>query len=123
VKISSGGYVTAALTLENDLYVWGGRLGQSKLLEELSGVPMPVDLTGEDFLDISVGMDHMIALSTQRRLFVVGAGGNGQLGLAEKNLGKWTEVILPLETGKRIFSVHAGYKNSFVVVEEFTKEK
>jgi len=53
----------------------------------------------------------------------VGSGGNGQLGLAEKYLSEWAEVILPLETGKRIFSVHAGYKNSFVVVEEFTEEK
>jgi len=122
VKISSGGYVTAALTSGNDLYVWGGRPGQSKLLEDLSGVPMPVDLNGEDIFDISVGMDHMIALSTERRLFLVGFGGNGQLGLAEKYLSEWTEVILPMESRKRIFSVHAGYKNSYVVVKDITEE-
>jgi alpha-tubulin suppressor-like RCC1 family protein len=121
VKISSGGYVTAALTSGNDLYVWGGRAGQPKLLDDLSGTPMPVDLDGEDVLDMSVGMDHMIALSTERRLYVVGSGDNGQLGVDEIQRNGWREVSLPLKPGMKIVSVYAGYKNSFLVVEDSNK--
>lgn len=119
-KVSSGGYVTAALTEGNDLYVWGGRPGQSKLLEDLTGAPTPVDINGEDVLDVAVGVNHMIALNIERKLFVVGDGSNGQLGLDEKQVAAWKEVTLPLKANQRIASVHAGYKNSLVIVEDIT---
>ncbi|KAH9212492.1 regulator of chromosome condensation 1/beta-lactamase-inhibitor protein II [Leptodontidium sp. 2 PMI_412] len=119
-KISSGGYVTAALTDDNDLYVWGGRAGQKAILEGLEGTPLPVDLDGEDVWDVAVGMNHIIALTVGRKLFVVGEGGHGQLGADVNELEEWNEVKLPLEEGQRILSVHAGYKNSFVLVENDT---
>jgi alpha-tubulin suppressor-like RCC1 family protein len=119
-KISSGGYVTAALTEGNDLYVWGGRPGLTKLLEDLTGAPMPVDFDGQDVLDVAVSMNHMIALTTGGKLFVVGDGSNGQLGLDIKELATWKEVTLPLKDNRRIAGVHTGYKNSLVVVEGIT---
>ncbi len=119
-KISSGGYVTAALTEDNDLYVWGGRPRDTKFLEELTGTPLPVDLNGEDVLDVAIGMNHMIALSSKHKLFVVGNGGNGQLGLDIEELEEWKEISLPLIEGQQVVSVHAGYKNSFVLIESLT---
>jgi alpha-tubulin suppressor-like RCC1 family protein len=119
-KISSGGYVTAALTSGNDLYVWGGRAGQPTLLDQLSGTPEPVDLDGQDVLDIAVGADHILALTMERRLYVVGANKNGQLGLDVNELSKWREVTLPLE-GRQIVSIHVGYKNSFLLVKNITQ--
>ncbi|KAE8445478.1 hypothetical protein EG329_013368 [Mollisiaceae sp. DMI_Dod_QoI] len=119
-KISSGGYVTAALTEGNDLYVWGGRPGQQMLLEELTAAPTPVDLDGQDVLDVAVGMNHMIALTTEGKLFVVGDGRKGQLGLVITELVAWREVSLPLKDNERITSVYAGYKNSLVIVEDIT---
>lgn len=118
-KISSGGYVTAALTTGNDLYVWGGRPGQEKILEQLSGTPEPVDLDG-DILDVGVGANHIIALTTEHKLYVVGADGNGQLGLDVDKLSEWREVALPLKENQHVTSVHAGYRNSFVTVENIT---
>jgi alpha-tubulin suppressor-like RCC1 family protein len=79
-----------------------------------------VDLDGQDVLDVAVGSNHMIALTTEQKLYVVGANGNGQLGLNVEDLSEWREVSLPLEEKQRIVSVHAGYKNSFVVVEDIT---
>jgi len=117
-KISSGGYVTAALTAGNDMYVWGGRPGQPKLLKELTGFPTPVDLGGQDIFDVAVGSHHMIALTVERKLFVVGEGSSGQLGLDLKELADWREVALPLKDNQQIASVYAGYKNSFVIVED-----
>ncbi|RDW62775.1 hypothetical protein BP5796_11077 [Coleophoma crateriformis] len=117
VKISSGGYATAAVTEAHDLYVWGGRTGQSKLVEGLSGQPIPIDLDGRDFLDVAVGNDHMVALTTDHELFVVGAGGNGQLGTYLDKLEDWKEVKLNLGHGRRMTGIYAGYKTTFVLVE------
>ncbi len=114
--------MTAALTEGNDLYVWGGRPGGKNVLEQLIGEPTPVDLNGEDILDIAVGTDHMLALTSNHRLFVVGAGGNGQLGFDEKQISEWKEVSLPLKNGQQIISVHAGYKNSFLLIEDTSEE-
>lgn len=117
-KISAGGYITAALTRSNDLYLWGGRAGQAPPLIGLSGEPTPFDLNGADVLDIAVGNDHILALSTEGRVYVVGSGSNGQLGLgACKEAKEWTEVEIPLGEGQRIVSVWAGYKTSFALLE------
>jgi alpha-tubulin suppressor-like RCC1 family protein len=108
------------LTSGNDLYVWGGRPGQAKLLEQLSGTPEPVDLDGQDVFDVAVGANHMLALTTGHKLYVVGANGNGQLGLDGEELSEWREVSLHLSEKQQIVSVHAGYKNSFVLVKDMT---
>lgn len=86
-------------------------------MEELSGVPTPIDLEGEDIEDVAVGNDHIITLTTTGKLFVVGSGSNGQLGLAKEKVESWKEVNIPLREGQRISKVHAGYRNSFVIVE------
>lgn len=113
--------MTAALTSGNDIYIWG-RQGYPELSEPLTGSPTPLDLDGQDFLDVAVGVDHMVVLSTEHRISVVGAGENGQLGLRSgvKELKDWKEVILPLREGQQVVSVHAGYKNSFIIVEDIT---
>ncbi len=90
------------------------------LLEELTAAPTPVDLDGQDVLDVAVGMNHMIALTTEGKLFVVGDGRKGQLGLVITELVAWREVSLPLTDNERITSVYAGYKNSLVIVEDIT---
>jgi len=119
-KISSGGYVSAAITSENDLYTWGGRPGQPKLLEQLESLPTPVDLDGKDFLDVAVGNDHIIALTTDGKLFAAGAGRNGQLGMTVERLEDWTEIDVPLKDGQKIVALHAGYKTSILIVKDIT---
>ncbi len=102
------------------MYLWGGRAGQPKLLENLTGDPTPIDFDG-DVLDVAVGNDHMLALSTDHRLFVVGDGGNGQLGLEHcVRAEELKEVVLALKKNQRPVSVHAGYKTSFVMVTDAT---
>ena len=114
-KISSGGFATAALTTTNDLYFWG-RPGFPEGL--LSGSPMPLDLNGQDFLDVAVGFNHMMVLTTERKLFIVGEGGSGQLGYESQRLEDWKEISLPLKGNQQVSSIHAGYKTSFVLVED-----
>ena len=109
--------MTAALTDGNDLYCWGGRSGQASVLEELSDCPTPIDIEGQDVLDVAVGDNHIIALTIDRNVFIVGAGRNGQLGMKLGELRKWREITLPLAEGQQVTGVHAGFKNSFVLVE------
>lgn len=117
-KIASGGYYTAALTTGNDLYLWGGRPGQTKILDELEDYPTPVDVDGNDWVDVAVGQDHIVALSTEGDVWVVGEGGNGQLGLAKDitMLREWRKVELDLD-GMKVSRVYAGYKNSLLIIE------
>jgi alpha-tubulin suppressor-like RCC1 family protein len=118
MKISSGGYVTAALTAGNNIYIWG-RQGHPELSEPLTGSPIPLDLEGLDFQDVAVGLDHVMLLTTERRILIVGAGGNGQLGLGTevKKVKDWKEVKIPLKHGQQAVKLHTGYKNSFVIVD------
>lgn len=81
---------------------------------------MPVDLEGQDVMDVAVGTNHILALTTEGKLYVVGENGNGQLGVDSKELTDWKEVVLPFKDGQRIVGVHTGYKNSLVVVEDIT---
>jgi len=115
-EISSGGYVTAALTTGGDVYFWGRPLPGLENL--LTASPTPLELDSQDFLSVSVGFNHIMVLTTEYKLFVVGEGGNGQLGSDIEHLANWQEVKLPLKDGQVIKSIHAGYKNSFVVVKD-----
>ena len=117
-KVSSGGHVSAVLTEDNDVYVWGGRAGEKLLFDALDDTPTPIDLDGESFMDVSAGMNHMLILTTGHRLYAVGSGEHGQLGLDSKEAADWTEITLPLKDGQQIVSVHAGYKNSFLLVAD-----
>lgn len=123
-KISSGGYLTAAITAGNDLYIWGGRPGLPKLMDELEDMPAAVNVNEHDILDVGVGENHIIVLTTEHRLFVVGFNDRGQLGVGGsarfkdiKQREKWLEVKPALKKEQRIVGVHAGYKNSFLLVE------
>jgi alpha-tubulin suppressor-like RCC1 family protein len=112
-KISSCGYVTAALTSANDAYFWG----RGHPAELISGSPTPLDLDGQDILDVSVGFNHVIILTTEHKVYMVGNGENGQLGQSVEVLEDWKEIKLPLKDEQRIRSVQAGYKNTLLVIE------
>ncbi|KAF7874035.1 hypothetical protein EAF04_002707 [Stromatinia cepivora] len=135
-KLSSSGPLTAALTSGHDLYIWG-RTNVPSIIPELSFPssssqsssssndydPMPLDIHGADILDFSIGENHMLVLTTEGELYVIGENGNGQLGLGEEEKGRceeWRLVGLDFGEGSRksCVGVWAGYKCSFVFVED-----
>jgi len=71
-KIASGGFVTAALTAGHDLYLWG-----IDEFSHLDGQPTPLDIRDLDILDVGVGDSHVIILTSDRRVLVIGKGENG----------------------------------------------
>lgn len=101
------------MTSANDVYFWG-RAGEPKDL--FTGSPTPLDLDGQDIVDVSVGFNHMVVLTSDRTVFLTGEGGNGQLGLDVKRTVDWKQLSFTLKDRERIAGVHAGYKNTFLLI-------
>jgi pyruvate/2-oxoglutarate/acetoin dehydrogenase E1 component len=59
----------------------------------------------------------MIVLTTDHKVFLIGEGGNGQLGIAKTLLEEWTEVSIDLLAEKTIAGVAAGSKSSFLLAQ------
>lgn len=118
VKLAAGGHIVAALTSGHDLYAWGGHPGRPALLEGISGQPSPVLVEEHDILDVGVGDAHLVALTTDGQVFVIGDNGSGQLGLDVESAACWTRVDVGLGEDRRVAGVDAGPKNSFVMVKK-----
>ncbi|GAB1312940.1 hypothetical protein MFIFM68171_03150 [Madurella fahalii] len=128
-KLAAGGYVLAALTAGNDLYCWG-HAGRSRVLADLfsdpdfdadTDRPNPVVIgQDKDVADIAVGDAHLVALTSDGEVYVIGDNRNAQLSLPGMSSAKtWTRISFGtiLETNQSIVtSVAAGPKNSFLVV-------
>ncbi|ROW03953.1 hypothetical protein VSDG_00804 [Cytospora chrysosperma] len=120
VKVAAGGYLLAALTAGQDLYVWGGHPGRRALLAGVGDEPVPVDIGGRDIADVAVGESHVVVLAAGGEVFVIGNNANGQLGLPDKSVESWTRVGLDLQDGQRAVGVAAGPRNTFIMVQKKT---
>lgn len=117
-KIAAGGYMLAALTTGNDLYIWGGHPGRKPVPADIDEEPTPVDIEENDIADVAVGETHIIVLTTNGDVFVIGENGNGQLGLSSKSEESWSRVSLGPKGGRRVVGVQAGPTNSFLLVHK-----
>lgn len=123
IKLAAGGYVLAALTEGQDLYIWGhgGRAAAAGLSGlKVTDVPTPVVVEDHDIVDVAVGEGHLIALAATGEVYVIGSNSNGQLGLGvdAKGVDAWTRVTIGGLEGKQIVAVAAGPKNSFLVIRK-----
>lgn len=123
-KIAAGGYVLLALTEGNDLYAWGGHPGRPALIEGISGSPTPVIVEEHDITDCAVGESHIIVLTEEGHVYVVGDNTNGQLGLPVKRVASWAKVTMPFTSGQSsvvvvvvVVAVEAGPRSSFVLTK------
>ncbi|KAK4214449.1 regulator of chromosome condensation 1/beta-lactamase-inhibitor protein II [Rhypophila decipiens] len=89
----------------------------------LTADPTPVDVADwKDIADFAIGERHLLALTTEGELFVVGDNSNGQLGLpdVEQSTDVWTKVEIDDDRIKSreavITGVVAGPRNSFVMI-------
>lgn len=115
-KLAAGGYLLAAITSGKDLYAWGGHPGRKAVLKEVSVQPSPVLIDEHDIIDVGIGDSHLIALTSDGQVFVIGDNGNGQLGLSVESAPSWTKVNLELGEEQHVTGVAAGPKNSFIIV-------
>ncbi|KAM7217760.1 Regulator of chromosome condensation 1/beta-lactamase-inhibitor protein II [Rhypophila decipiens] len=89
----------------------------------LTADPTPVDVADwKDIADFAIGERHLLALTTEGELFVIGDNSNGQLGLpdVEQSTDVWTKVEIDDDRIKLreavITGVVAGPRNSFVII-------
>ncbi|CAN8103595.1 unnamed protein product [Discula destructiva] len=116
-KIAAGGYMLAALTTGNDLYLWGGHPGRKTVPVDVMDEPAPVVIEELDIADIAIGEAHLIALTTDGKVFVIGDNGNGQLGLPIESTDSWKQVDLNLQEDRQAIGVAAGPRNSFITIK------
>ncbi|KAH6622799.1 regulator of chromosome condensation 1/beta-lactamase-inhibitor protein II [Chaetomium tenue] len=125
-KLAAGGYVLAALTAGNDLYCWG-HAGRSPMFDELplEDAPNPVVIDDKDIVDVAVGEAHMLVLTADREVYVIGSNRNGQLGLpGVASTRSWMRIDLAsvLGTGETVTGVAAGPRTSFLRVRRQPEE-
>lgn len=116
-KIAAGGYMLAALTAGNDLYLWGGHPGKKTVPGDVTDEPAPFVIDEKDIEDVAVGESHLIVLTTEGSVYVIGENGNGQVGMPVSSLDSWSQLDLNLHGDSRAVGVAAGPRNSFVIVK------
>jgi alpha-tubulin suppressor-like RCC1 family protein len=118
-KIAANGYMIGALTAGEDLYCWGvqHRARTKPILDGLQDRPNLVDVDGKDIEDFGIGDSHVIVLTVEDELWVIGDNANGQLGIEAEEATTWTKVNIELEPDRSVVAVRAGPKCSFLIVE------
>ena len=122
-KIASAGWIAAALSHDRDLYVWGGRRGDTDrlgclpLAEEEEELVRLVDIDGGiDVLDVGVGAEHIIALTEMGEVWATGTNTHGQLGIDNgKFQQEWLKVDAAAKAHRLISSVGCGHWSSWIV--------
>lgn len=133
-KVATGGWVSAALSRDKDLYIYGGRPGEEERMECLPVLNCGeevslVDLEGGvDVRDVGVGAGHVVALTESRGVWGTGDSGSGQLGVGKRMMDvkmkrpfqkDWVRMGGEEVWGKnmRPVGVEAGEWGTFVLVE------
>ncbi|KJZ70375.1 hypothetical protein HIM_10219 [Hirsutella minnesotensis 3608] len=122
-KVSAAGYTLAALTESGGLYLWGMTPHSSQDNRgshlPVSRVPNYVEVDGDkDVLDMAIGDSHIISLTTDGCVYVIGGNSNGQIGLGKAfvdGVRIWKKVGLNLLDGQKAIGVAAGPRASFIL--------
>ena len=109
------------MTSVGKIYTWGsnqhGQLGLDSADELPTGnrrvwLPREVKLEGVNFVDVSAGGYHTLALTESGQLYVFGRNDDGQLGLGDLHTRR-APTILPSVT--RFVSIAACLRYSLVI--------
>lgn len=125
-KLSTKGWLTAALTKSKDCYIWGGRPGQKEyeiaLEPWVEGNVRLIDVDeGADVLDVAVGNGWILVLTASYEVWGCGDCSWGQLGIGKKTewIGRWKKLKCKEweGNGKQIVGIDCGFWNSFILVK------
>lgn len=148
VKVASGGYMTAALSDDGELFLWGqacpGIKGELRILinREIEDVEdrsedddeqhyyvkcVEILMQGQParVVDVAVGSGHVLVAAeletesgVERAVFAAGQCEYGQLGIGEKKAFVKDFVEVTALRGKKVVSLAAAGWSSWVVVEQ-----
>jgi len=114
--VAAGGWHSLAINAEGQLWAWGrnvdGQLGIGASGEDsMSDVPVRVG-TASDWVDVSAGDNHTLAINSSGQLYAWGFGGNGQLGRGDKSS---SSVPVRVGNASNWKIVNANGQNSFAI--------
>ena len=117
MQISSGGWHSLALSEFGDIYAWGwnesSQLGLKISKTNVIAVPTLIDAKDINFITISCGSRHSMAISEDGKLYVWGWNKWGQLGMNPDEVTFLEQPTL-LELKKKVVSVHCKYWSSII---------
>ncbi len=129
LQLEQGEYHSAILTSSGRLLMWGGNLyGQLGINSDTRIMNKPMEITSflglsddEKIIEISLGLHHSSALTSNGRVFMWGLNNAGCIGD-----GTAVNVIVPkditnqfnLENDEAIVHVRLGYGNSFAITSQ-----
>lgn len=123
-KVVMDQWLGAALSIEQDLYVWGGRAGETLRINALPEHEEDVMLAdiddGADIVDVSLGMGHILAVTAQGSVWACGDNKYGQIGLRPRDHGfapYWSKVEVPGLHDETSISLSADGWGSWITVE------
>ncbi|EMC94914.1 hypothetical protein BAUCODRAFT_72592 [Baudoinia panamericana UAMH 10762] len=125
-QIASGGWMSAAVSEDHAMYLWGaGMPGSEKRIRclpspgEVGLVCVAESSDGEplDVVDVSVGDGHVAAVAAdgeRKRIFIVGDNKYGQLGAGSVAdfVDEWSEIVLSPDV--QVQRVVCGSKATFI---------
>lgn len=132
-RIAAGDSISAAISQEGELRVWGSFRSVDGLLGFSSGqkhqfTPVPImELPSkpddaEKYVSVVAGNNHLVVLTTHGNIFTWGAGEQGQLGrkvLERRKIhGTMPEKIVLHSRTRKAVAVGAGNYTSFAVDEQ-----
>ncbi|MBX3194690.1 MAG: hypothetical protein KF727_06270 [Microbacteriaceae bacterium] len=103
VQVDAGrfSYAVAGVTDDGTVYTWGsaiyGELGEGSAVTwkgTPTAIALPALAAGDRVIQVSVGSNHVLAVTAQGTVLVWGRNGSGQLGLGDTTT-RYTPVILP----------------------------
>jgi regulator of chromosome condensation len=127
-KIDAYGWVFGALSVEQDLYLWGsekpGSNGEDGLRALLGNGDEEVTLVEidsvENILDFGIGDGFIVVLAEGGDLWVRGENSNGQLGIGEEMrfVKEWTKVDRAQICGADVVNVVVGDLCTFLTISK-----
>ena len=123
VKVCMCEWLAGAMSVDRDLYIWGGRAGEKVRIEGLPTDGDDVKLVdiagGVDIADFAVGMGHILVLTAAGEIWGCGENEHGQLGLSEDHsdfVSDWVRIP-NVGPGHEIEGVVAGGYGSWLITE------
>jgi len=124
VMVAAGCRHSAASTSAGELLVWGlnenGQLGLGDREDRTAPATLrPERFGGSPVLMVACGASHTVAVTEMGRVFTFGIGGEGQLGLGDRNDRDAPVEVEPARFGGvRIVHAAAGTRHSGVVTSD-----
>lgn len=117
MQISAGGWHSLAISEYGDIYAWGwnetGQLGLKLQKNTVIAIPTLIEVDDVNFITVSSGSRHSMAVSEEGRLYVWGWNKWGQLGM-DSNETKFLDQPTLLKLDKKVISVQCKYWSSII---------